>query len=142
LEVALTDASCTIEVDLIQIRMVILAIVNNAKEAIVDNGIIRMAARPVQWGQMPDRVCSELKPGNYVCIGIEDNGSGMDDTMLRRLFDPFFSTKFTGRGLSMAAVLGIVKRHRGWIMVSSTIGKGTHVEIYLPQICPPPIALV
>ncbi len=136
LEVALADASCTVEIDLIQMRMVILAIVNNAKEAIVDNGIIRMVVRSVQWGQMPDCIRSELKPGSYACIGVEDNGSGMDDNMLRRLFEPFFSTKFTGRGLSMAAVLGIVKRHRGWIAVSSKIGKGTHVEIYLPQISP------
>jgi len=136
LEVALTDASCTVEVDLIQMRMVILAIVNNAKEAIVENGIIRVVVRRVQWDQMPDCISSELKPGNYACIGIEDNGSGMDDNMVRRLFEPFFSTKFTGRGLSMAAVLGIVKRHCGWIAVSSMIGKGTQVEIYLPQISP------
>jgi signal transduction histidine kinase len=136
LEVALTDASCTVEVDLIQMRMVILAIVNNAKEAIVENGIIRVVVRRVQWDQMPDCISSELKPGNYACIGIEDNGSGMDDNMVRRLFEPFFSTKFTGRGLSMAAVLGIVKRHCGWIDVSSMIGKGTQVEIYLPQISP------
>jgi len=136
LEVEQADGSCTVEVDLIQMRMVILAIVNNAKEAIDDNGIIRIVARRVQWGQMPDSIRSDLKPGNYACIGIEDNGSGMDNTMLRRLFDPFFSTKFTGRGLSMAAVLGIVKRHRGWITVSSVIGQGTQVEIYLPQISP------
>jgi len=136
LEVELTDASCTVEIDLIQMRMVILAIVNNAKEAIVENGIIRIVVRRVQWGQMPDCISSELKPGNYACIGIEDNGSGMDDNMVRRIFEPFFSTKFTGRGLSMAAVLGIVKRHCGWIDVSSMIGKGTQVEIYLPQISP------
>ena len=136
LEVEQADESCTVEVDLIQMRMVILAIVNNAKEAIDDNGIIRIVARRVQWGQMPDSIRSDLKPGNYACIGIEDNGSGMDNTMLRRLFDPFFSTKFTGRGLSMAAVLGIVKRHRGWITGSSVIGQGTQVEIYLPQISP------
>ena len=134
LEVALANASCSVEVDLIQMRMVILAIVNNAKEAIADNGIIRIHVRLVQWGQMPDCICSELKPGHYACIGIQDNGSGMDNTMLRRLFEPFFSTKFTGRGLSMAAVLGIIKRHRGGVRVSSKIGKGTQVEIYLPQI--------
>ncbi len=137
LDVALTDASCTVEIDLIQMRMVILAIVNNAKEAIVGNGSIRIDVRSVQWGQMPDAVRRERKPGAYVCIGIEDNGSGMDDNRLRRLFEPFFSTKFTGRGLSMAAVMGIIKRHQGWIAVSSMIDKGTHVEIYLPQIDPP-----
>jgi signal transduction histidine kinase len=82
---------------------------------------------------MPDYISIELKRDNYICIGIEDNGSGMDEETLRRIFEPFFSTKFTGRGLSMAAVLGIIKRHHGWIAVSSVIGKGTKVQIYLPQ---------
>ncbi len=58
----------------------------------------------------------------------------MDETTKRRIFDPFFSTKFQGRGLSMAAVYGIVYNHDGWISVDSELGKGTVVRIYLPAI--------
>jgi signal transduction histidine kinase len=81
---------------------------------------------------MPDQIKSELTPGNYACIGFQDSGTGMDSDTLHRLFEPFYSTKFEGRGLSMAAVSGIIKRHNGWIDVNSQITRGTLVKIYLP----------
>jgi signal transduction histidine kinase len=132
--VDMADASRSmVKVDLIQMRMVILAIVNNAKEAIANNGWITISIHLVEWEQMPDQISSELKPDNYVCISIEDSGIGMDEETLRRVFEPFFSTKFTGRGLSMAAVLGIIKRHHGWVAVRSVMGRGSKVQIYLPR---------
>ncbi len=135
LEVALASPSTTVNVDLIQIRMALLAIVNNAKEAIGDDGRVSITGRQIEWDDMPAAVANELAPGTYACIVIEDNGSGMDDETLRRLFEPFFSTKFAGRGLSMAAVLGIIKRHDGWIDAASSRHGGTAIRVYLPQLC-------
>jgi signal transduction histidine kinase len=134
LTVALSDDATTIDVDMIQMRMVILAVVSNADEAMADGGCIRISSHLVHSSDLPENIKDELRPGDYVCIGFQDSGSGMDSTTLRRLFEPFFSTKFEGRGLSMAAVSGIIRRHSGWIDVSSEIDQGTNVQIYLPKI--------
>ena len=74
----------------------------------------------------------ELTPGAYVVLEVKDTGCGMDSQTLPRIFDPFFSTKFTGRGLGLAAVSGIVRSHRGALEVSSAPGQGTAFRIYLP----------
>jgi signal transduction histidine kinase len=128
-----SDESISMDIDLIQMRTAVLAIINNADEAIVDQGDIRICSRLYQWDHLPEKAKDELDPGDYVCIRFEDNGTGMDGDTLRRLFEPFFSTKFEGRGLSMATVAGIIKNHNGWISASSEIGQGTTVHIYLPQ---------
>ncbi len=128
------DDWVTVDVDLIQIRTVVIAIVTNADEAIVGKGSIRISSQLFQWNEFPEDIKNELIPGDYVCIGFQDDGTGMDKDTLRRLFEPFYSTKFQGRGLSMAAVSGIIKRHKGWITVSSQIEKGTCVKIYLPKV--------
>jgi signal transduction histidine kinase len=133
LDVELTDEAVTVDVDLIQIRTVIIAIVTNADEAIAGNGSIRIGAQLFQWTHIPEDIKTELTPGDYACIDFRDDGTGMDNNTLCRIFEPFYSTKFKGRGLSMAAVSGIIKRHKGWISVSSQIEKGTCVQIYLPK---------
>jgi signal transduction histidine kinase len=70
--------------------------------------------------------------GQYVVLSVEDEGCGVDPATLPRMFDPFFTTKFPGRGLGLAAVLGIVRAHRGGIVVHSQSGRGTRVEMALP----------
>ena len=73
-----------------------------------------------------------LSAGSYVSLQIQDNGDGMEPDNIAKIFDPFFTTKFTGRGLGLAAVLGIVRSHRGGLRVSSEPEMGTVFELLLP----------
>jgi len=74
----------------------------------------------------------ELPPGRYVSVEVRDTGGGMSPETLSRIFDPFFTTKFTGRGLGLAAVLGIMRGHRGAIKVESAEGAGTTFRLLFP----------
>ena len=67
-------------------------------------------------------------------MSIRDTGSGMDSETLAHAFEPFFTTRFQGRGLGLAAAYGIVKQHRGRITIDSTAGTGTTVKVYLPAL--------
>ena len=73
-----------------------------------------------------------LDPGQYVELSVTDNGEGMTPEVLARIFEPFFSTRFTGRGLGLPAVMGLVQAHKGAMAVESTPGSGTTVRIRLP----------
>ncbi len=70
-----------------------------------------------------------LAPGRYVLLEVRDDGRGMDEQTVDRIFEPFYSTKFTGRGLGLAAVLGVVRGHRGALSVESEPGRGTVFRI-------------
>ncbi|MEX1103535.1 MAG: response regulator, partial [Dehalococcoidia bacterium] len=74
----------------------------------------------------------DLPAGAYVCLEVTDTGCGMDDATLARIFDPFFTTKFTGRGLGLAAVLGIIRGHRGAIQIRTDASAGTTFRVLLP----------
>jgi signal transduction histidine kinase len=71
-------------------------------------------------------------PGDHLHVEIIDTGCGMDQATRERMFEPFYSTKFAGRGLSLAAVYGVVENHRGAIGVESRPGHGTRLGLYLP----------
>ncbi|TLS68287.1 response regulator [Mariprofundus erugo] len=73
------------------------------------------------------------QPGLYTCLSVEDNGIGMDEETIQRMFDPFFSTKFTGRGLGLSAIAGILKSHGAALQVESKPGKGTRMQVWLPS---------
>jgi CheY-like chemotaxis protein len=79
-----------------------------------------------------DYADQQLVPGRYIRLDVSDTGCGMSPEMLSRIFDPFFSTKFTGRGLGLAAIVGVVRAHRGGIHVGSTVDKGTVFTILFP----------
>jgi PAS domain S-box-containing protein len=123
-----------VEADMTQMHMVLSAVVINAAEAIEGQGqiIIRTSNKEIDEGVA--KYNPGLKPGRYSCLTVQDDGKGMDAETKRKIFEPFFTRKFQGRGLGMAAAYGIVKNHGGWISVDSQLGKGTVVRIYLPVV--------
>ncbi len=125
-----------IEADATQLRQVVMNLIINASEALGDNcGAINVTTGCIDGydNYMKDIWLDEnIEEGYYVYLEIADTGCGMNQDTLARLFDPFFTTKFTGRGLGMAAVLGIIRGHKGAIKVYSEPLKGTTFKILLP----------
>jgi PAS domain S-box-containing protein len=133
-------------VDVTQIRQVIMNLLVNAAEAIGDKAgmiILRTATIDVDatfFKEAP--LIGDLPSGRYVTLTVIDTGVGIERDMLQRIFDPFFSTKTTGRGLGLAAVLGIARSHGGTIKVESTVGQGSSFTLVLPisvEVVEPPV---
>ncbi|KAB0670303.1 PAS domain S-box protein [Oryzomonas sagensis] len=125
-----------VEADATQLRQVVMNLVINASEAIGDrDGVIAITTGCMECDEayLKDAWLNEsIGPGPYVWLEIADTGCGMDRETMAKIFDPFFTTKFTGRGLGMAAVLGIIRGHRGTIKVYSEPGRGTTFKVLLP----------
>lgn len=121
--------------DALQIQQLLISLLTNAIEAIgAQAGEIVTATfhRLFDQAMLRRTRLDEIPaPGRYLCIQVRDNGIGMDAATLRRLFDPFFTTHFMGRGLGMSAVLGIVRGHHGAIFVDSEPGRGTEICVLL-----------
>lgn len=125
-----------IEADPAQVRQVILNLIINASEAMEGSaGSITLSTGCEEYSReelAEAFLGTDLAAGRYVHLEVRDTGCGMTRQTLDRIFDPFFSTKFAGRGLGLAAVLGIVRRHRGAIQVRSTPGRGTSFRVLFP----------
>ncbi len=130
-----------VDADVTQMRQVLANLVTNATEALVGaTGRITIRTRIGTFGRDALERClhgDEATPGEYLVLEVEDDGPGMDAATRSRAFEPFFSTKRTGRGLGLAAVLGIVRAHRGAIEVESEQGRGTLVRVMLPTTSTP-----
>ncbi len=120
-----------------QINQVVMNLVINAGEAIGDrpgNITVWTGVEVHEWSDHGSTSFDAvLPPGRYAVMVITDTGSGMTQETKRRIFDPFFTTKFTGRGLGLAAVLGIVRGHKGAIRCESAPGRGTRFRVLLPM---------
>jgi PAS domain S-box-containing protein len=136
MDLHLTNEPSTIEADLGQVQQIVMNLITNAAEAIGSRaGAIALTAGVQEFDETyldKSRLDEKPSAGRFAYIEVFDTGCGMDDGTQQRLFDPFFSTKFTGRGLGMAAVLGIVRGHKGAIMVQSAPGKGTTIKVLFP----------
>ncbi len=120
---------CPVEVDEGQIAQVFNNIILNAKDAMPGGGTIEVSAKNVDLELNEVRSCAS---GEYVRITITDHGTGIPAPDLERIFDPYYTTKKSGRGLGLAIVHSIMARHDGAIQVRSEVGKGTTFDLLLP----------
>ncbi len=134
IHLALADQLQPCQADRTQLSQILVNLVLNASEAEATSITLATGHQVItetdshfwQYTSQP------LEPALYVSLVVTDNGCGMDETTRLKLFDPFYTTKFTGRGLGLAAVLGIVRGHRGGIAVSSSPGNGTQFTLLFP----------
>jgi two-component system, cell cycle sensor histidine kinase and response regulator CckA len=137
LQMQLDEKIPSVEADAAQIQQVIMNLIINAAEAIgnshgtiaVRSGSIDIDSTDSFWWKYTGE---SLRPGTYTFLEIRDTGCGMEPEIIERIFEPFFTTKFTGRGLGLAAVLGIIRGHKGGLHVESQVGTGTKFRIAIP----------
>jgi PAS domain S-box-containing protein len=127
----LSDHLWTVEIDEGQMNQAISNIVINANQAMPDGGVLAIKADNVTVDSRKIMNTS-LLPGNYVKITIQDQGIGISEKHLTKIFDPYFTTKQKGSGLGLASSFSIIQKHTGHISVQSQIDEGTCFTIYLP----------
>ncbi|HEX6615170.1 MAG TPA: ATP-binding protein [Gemmatimonadales bacterium] len=119
----------SVTADPTQIRQVVMNLITNASDALGEGtGTISLRTG------LADAREDGVPPGAHVFLEVADTGVGMGSETLERIFDPFFSTKFSGRGLGLAAVMGIVERHNGRIRIRTAPGEGTTFRIFFPAV--------
>jgi PAS domain S-box-containing protein len=120
------------EIDPGQISQVIANLVVNAEQAMPTGGTLHVTCENFRQGSGKKAAVPDLPPGEFVKIAIKDEGVGIPEQNLKRIFDPYFTTKPKGNGLGLATAYSIVKHHKGLITVESEVNKGSIFTIYLP----------
>jgi len=124
-----------------QIEQVILNLVMNARESMLDGGLLRIetTVADLDDGHIPPG--SEARPGSFVRLVVQDSGTGMSDEVRAHVFEPFFTTKKTGKGtgLGLSTVYGIVTQSGGIVRFTTALGEGTRFEVFLPRVERPPV---
>lgn len=122
-----------VNVDPAQFEAALLNLIVNARDALGDKGRITIQTMDctVGAGEAP-----ELAAGDYVCVTVSDNGSGMAPEIIDRVFEPFFTTKSVGKGtgLGLSQVYGFARQSGGGVRIASTVGRGTEIRLYLPRL--------
>jgi CheY-like chemotaxis protein len=139
------DAKLTVELapnlppvlaDQARLHQVVMNLVINAAEALTSHPrTVRLATRSYILDQETiGRMTfpGEAKPGEFICIEVSDTGTGMSADVIRRIFEPFYTTKFTGRGLGLSAVQGIIRARGGALHVDSQLGQGSTFRAFFP----------
>jgi PAS domain S-box-containing protein len=138
LETSLERGCTLVEGDPTQLRQVVINLVSNASEAVGERPgrvELRTGLMTADSAYLEGTFGSRgLAEGNYVYLEVRDSGAGIDEETRKRIFEPFFSTKFTGRGLGLASVLGIVRGHRGAIKLVAERGERTCFRVLLPPV--------
>jgi PAS domain S-box-containing protein len=132
----LDESSCQAKADPGQLEQVMINLAVNARDAMPEGGKLTIATRNVVLDSKACATIHDARPGSFVCLSIEDTGSGIERDIIDQIFEPFFSTKgpTKGTGLGLAVVYGIVRQHGGWINVFSEPNQGTAFKVYLPSV--------
>ena len=135
LELDLASGLWTAAADPVQTEMVILNLAINARDAMPSGGTIRLTTRNESVTTPPSSAV-DLEMGDYIVVSLADTGTGMSAETLQRAFEPFFTTKAVGQGsgLGLAQVFGFAKQSGGGVQITSVVGEGTDVQVYLPRI--------
>ncbi len=119
------------------LQQILLNLLMNASESLGDvQGTVSVSTKRITCDRAyldSTFLPSDIPAGDYVGLIVEDDGCGMSEETLQHVFDPFFSTKFTGRGLGLAAVIGVVRTHGGAIKVTSEVSRGSRFVVLLPE---------
>jgi two-component system cell cycle sensor histidine kinase/response regulator CckA len=136
IELTIQNENGCIKADPGQIEQVIMNLVVNARDAMPKGGKLTIESKNIDFKETFTREDVEIKPGQYLVIGISDTGTGMDKEILSHIFEPFFTTKKEGKGtgLGLSTVYGIIKQSGGYIDVYSKPGLGTTFKIYFPRV--------
>ncbi|MCK5686544.1 PAS domain S-box protein, partial [bacterium] len=129
---ALDKDISAVKADPTKIHQIVINLITNACYSMGEaGGELKISLKEIELEQS-ELINLAMHPGVYVRVRISDTGVGMDSEVISKIFDPFFTTKFTGRGLGMAAVLGIIRGHKGAIKIHSVKGKGTTFKVLFP----------
>ena len=130
----LTEQQLVVLAEPSQFEQVLVNLATNARDAMRDGGELTMKTEHTEINRSFCQMYGYGEPGLYALITVEDTGVGIPKEIQQKIFDPFFTTKETGKGtgLGLAMAWGIVKQHKGYILLESTPGKGARFKIYLP----------
>lgn len=135
LQLRLANDLWTAEADPNQLENALLNLVFNARDAMPDGGTLVVETFNQQLDKSFTNTHENLLPGDYVVLSVSDNGCGMPETVINRAFDPFFTTKPIGQGtgLGLSMIYGFSKQSHGHVSISSEVGHGTTVQLFLPR---------
>ena len=132
----LHSAPVLVMADATQIEQAVVNLVINARDAMPDGGILTIATSKSRIGESVPDIRPEIAPGAYAVVSVADTGSGIEETIKHKIFEPYFTTKEFGKGsgLGLASVFGVVKQFDGFIDVDSEPGSGATFRVYLPLV--------
>ncbi len=124
-----------IKADAGQLLQIIMNLAINGRDAMPNGGSLVIRTRNVQLDRANPDIEDEVTPGRYVCLSVEDSGTGISDAIKQKIFEPFFTTKeaAAGTGLGLSTVFGLVKQSQGYIGLETAVGKGSKFHVYLPE---------
>ena len=130
----LSDEQLVVLADMSQLEQILINLATNARDAMIDGGVLTITTEKTEIDSAFCQMYGYGEPGYYALVTVADSGIGIPKEIQQKIFDPFFTTKDTGKGtgLGLAMAWGIVKQHKGYILVDSMLNKGTRFKIYLP----------
>jgi len=136
LVMVLTPGLAQIKADPGQMEQVIMNLIINARDAMPRGGKLTIKTGNVILSENDCKHLPKAWPGTFVCLSVEDTGTGIDKDIIDRIFEPFFTTKgpVEGTGLGLSTVYGIVSQHGGWIDVCNKPKQGAIFKVYLPAV--------